>query len=193
MAQRGIVDPILCRYRIGWDGTRIVIPITDKERRVTFFRFVKEPQDETSGPAVVSWPDARPEVFGWERLTARREGLVLCIGELNRLLLETYGIASITTTDGLATFREEWIRPLGQIEALFVCISVSECTVELLDRLTTAIPHARLIAPELLGAAGIAEFFLQRGGTRQDFDRLCSLAQPLLGLVVGSNDSDQHA
>jgi hypothetical protein len=42
---RGIPDAIIDRYFLGWNGSRITIPVFNEKRVCAFFRLTKDPDD----------------------------------------------------------------------------------------------------------------------------------------------------
>ena len=92
---RGIVDEVISKHLIGWNGQRVTIPITDREGNVACFKLAKDPADTTASPKMLFSP-ARAELYGWERVLARPEQIIICEGEFDRLVLESQGFAAVT-------------------------------------------------------------------------------------------------
>lgn len=185
----GITNSIICRYRIGWDGSRITIPITDRERRVTYFRLIRDPEAPDAAGEFTSWPEASLELYGWERVMSQREGIVICNGEMSRLILESRGIAAVSVPAGVSSLPNEWCRLLSQIPVLYICLTPTETTLVSMSALRAAIPHARQIPPQMLGEGGISGYFVRDGRTLEDFTALCSSA-PRLDEIPLIEDAD---
>lgn len=64
--------------------------------------------------------ESRAELYGWDTLKKHPSRLVISEGEFDRLVLEGYGIASVTSTAGTGTFRE-WADALSTIEKIYLC------------------------------------------------------------------------
>lgn len=184
----GICNSIICRYRIGWDGTRITIPITDRERRVTYFRLLRDPESDSSTAEILSWPEADYELFGWERVMSKREGAVICCGEVNRLILESHGIAAIALIEGFSSIPDAWARLLCQIPTLYICLSPNQAAETGVAILAVTVPHARIISIDAVGAGGIPGFFVKDRKTLEDFENLCTQAPRLDGQPITTDD-----
>lgn len=63
---RGISDLLVDFHLIGWNGSRITIPIEDRDRELAFFKLAKDPDDQGPSPKIlatarepsVRWPTA---------------------------------------------------------------------------------------------------------------------------------------
>src|SRR5689334_19697029 len=86
--ERGIADAVTDRHLLGWNGSRITIPIFDRAGQFAFFKLAKAPNDQTASPKMLATPGARAELYGWERVFANPEQIIICEGEFDRLALE---------------------------------------------------------------------------------------------------------
>src|SRR5579863_7420825 len=118
---KGISDPVICRYRLGWNGDRITIPITNKNREVVAFKLAREGTNRTELSYLLAPDESRIELYGWERLVYERPRIVICEGEIDRLILEARGFAAITSIAGARTFLPEWAEELKKIPEVLVC------------------------------------------------------------------------
>jgi hypothetical protein len=157
--ERGISDPTICRYRLGWNGDRITIPITNRDREVVFFKLAKESRG-LGLPDLIQSEDQSPEIFGWERVVYGRPQIIICQSEWDRLLLESRGFAAIVSTAAPAVFLPDWAKALEDIPWDFVCSSL--------------IPGCRVVTlPEEVGLGGtLIDYFCRLGKTDEDFNRL---------------------
>src|SRR3989442_8051850 len=73
---RGISSEVIDLHLLGWNGSRITIPIFDREGRFAFFKLAKGPNGQTDSPKMLATPGARAELYGWERVLANPERLV---------------------------------------------------------------------------------------------------------------------
>src|SRR2546427_9006252 len=55
---RGISDPVIGRHLLGWNGSRITIPIFDRHGRLAFFKLAKDPEHKTDSPKMLATPGA---------------------------------------------------------------------------------------------------------------------------------------
>src|ERR1700687_5069985 len=63
---RGIPDVLVDFLGLWWAGSRITIPIFNRAGEIAFFKFAKDPDDQTPGPKMLTTPGARAELYGWE-------------------------------------------------------------------------------------------------------------------------------
>ena len=181
---RGISDEVITRFKLGY-GTFyrkkwITIPIKDTFGNYAFFKLRQDPNfgdDKITYPKGVS-----AQLYDWETLAKPSDLLVICEGEMDRLLLESKGIAAVTSTHGAGTFKQEWTEHFRQFSNVFVCYDNDEAgrkgaerTAELLDNLKK--PKVSIITlPETLGKGGdITDYFTKHSGTPEE---LFSLAKP---------------
>jgi DNA primase len=179
--ERGIADEVIDLHFLGWKGQRITIPITDRNGQVIAFKFAKDPADTTDSPKMLATPGARAELYGWERVLAKPTQIIICEGEFDRLVLESQGLAAVTSTGGALTFRPEWGPYFDPIPSIYVCFDNDDAGREGAQRVAVAIPRARIVRlPEEIGEGGdVTDFFVRLGRGRDEFERLLAAAQPL--------------
>lgn len=181
---RGVSDEVITRFKLGY-GTFyrkkwITIPIKDTFGNYAFFKLRQDPNfgdDKITYPKGVS-----AQLYDWETLTKPNNSIIVCEGEMDRLLLESKGIVAVTSTHGAGTFKKEWAEHFSQFSNVFVCYDNdmagkkgAERTAGLLAELNT--PETHIIhLPETLGAGGdITDYFTKHGGTTEE---LMALAKP---------------
>lgn len=179
LGERGISDSVIDRFYIGWSGWRITVPIYDRTGDVCFFTLLKDPADPGDSPLVLSAPNAGAELYGWEHIREPVEGLIVCDGVLERLLLESRGYAAVASTES-GTFRREWAKALTAIPRVHLCLPMTAESRALAVRIGRTLPRARLVSlPPSAGEGGVGDFFLRFGGTCAAFDALLAEARPL--------------
>jgi hypothetical protein len=188
LERRGIPDKAIHQYRLGWDGEHITIPITDRERRVTFFRLARKPADDGAPIDIISSAGGYNELFGWERLSYRRDLLVICEGEFDRLVLEGKGIPAVTPTGGPDAFLKLWAKEFGKVQKVFICFHNDGEGRFDSRAVANFIPHSKIVhLPAEVGEGGtISDFFVRLGKVRADFNALMDRANPLSGEVIPS-------
>src|SRR5438132_9939341 len=142
---RGISSEIVDLHLLGWNGTRITIPIFDRAGQFAFFKLAKGPNDQTDSPKMLASRGAHAELYGWERVLASPEQIIICEGEFDRLALESHGFAAVTSTGGALTFRPEWTEALREIPSIYVCYDNDAAGRAGAERVARMIPHARLV------------------------------------------------
>lgn len=179
--QRGIADGVVDLHLLGWNGNRITIPVFNRAGALAFFKLTKDPDDKTESPKMLVPAGVHAELYGWERVLANPERIVICEGEFDRLVLETQGIAAVTSTGGALTFGPEWAEAFMEIPNVYVCFDNDNTGQAGAERVARLIPHARVIGlPEEVGEGGdVTDYFVHLGKNREEFDSLLAVAQPL--------------
>jgi len=177
---RGIPDGIMSRYRLGWNGHRITIPITNREGVVAFFKLAKDPADTSDAPKMLVNAGGSVELYGWERVLAKTSPLVICEGEFDRLVLEARGFPTITSTGGCGVFRKEWADALAEIPEVYICFDNDEPGRDSALRVGRMIPQAKIVhLPDDVGPAGdVTDFFVRLGRSTDQFVDLLKVATP---------------
>jgi hypothetical protein len=181
LRNRGIVDGLIDAHLLGWNGTRITIPISNRAGEIVFFKLAKDPEDVSDSPKMLTTPGAHAELYGWDRVLAKPENITVCEGEFDRLVLESRGFAAATSTGGAGTFWPEWAQAFREIPNVYICFDRDEAGQRGTERAAKLIPHARVVTlPDEVGAGGdITDFFVRLGESRDDFLRLLETACPL--------------
>lgn len=108
--RRGLNDETLKTYNIGWDGRqRYLIPIYDEDGRLVNIRKYKP--NAHGNNKMISWGIGHGEgrIYGFDTLK-KSEWVLLCEGELDRLIALQHGLPAITHTAGANTFKVEWAK-----------------------------------------------------------------------------------
>jgi hypothetical protein len=165
---------------LGWNGQRITVPIPGRDGKFTFFKLAKDPDDKTDSPKMLATVGARAELYGWERVLAKSEQIIICEGEFDRLALESRGFVAVTSTVGAGVFRPEWAEELKKIPEVYVCFDRDEAGRSGALRVGRLIPHAKLVElPDEVGDGGdVTNFFVHLGRSQDDFLRLLERARP---------------
>ncbi|MDP3779325.1 MAG: CHC2 zinc finger domain-containing protein [bacterium] len=178
--QRLISEEVITTAKLGWTGKALSIPIFDQNRKFTFFKFRKDPDNQDPAtPKYWSQPGARAELYGWEHLVYPSEKVVvICEGELDRLCLEGQGIAAVTSTGGAGVFREEWCKAFQEISEVYVCFDNDTAGWKGARRVAQLIPHAKIadVPPKLGPGSDITDFFVRLRKHKEDFLKLLAEA-----------------
>ena len=178
--ERGLPDETIQKFKIGWEGNRITIPIYNEKYEVVFLKYRKDPQDTSSAPKYLNDEGASAELYGWENINEPKVMVVLCEGEFDRLVLESKGIPAITGTCGAGTFKKEWIPFLEGIPNLYVCYDADKTGRDNAKKILELLPNAKCVS--LPGFSkdknDITDYFLA-GNTIEDFFKLIKEAKTL--------------
>jgi DNA primase len=179
--ERGIPDYLIDAHQLGWNGSRISIPILNREGDVVSFKLAKDPEDASDSPKMLATPGARAELYGWAEVLSRPQRIVICEGEFDRLVLEAQGFQAVTSTGGAGVFRKEWAREFEPIPEVYVCFDRDEAGQKGALRVGSMIPHAKIVTlPDEVGEAGdVTDFFIRLGASAGDFAKLLEGATPM--------------
>jgi DNA primase len=176
---RGIPDAVINRHFLGWNGSRITIPIFDERGLCASFRLAKDPDDSSDGPKMLSMRGSSVDLYGWETLRLKPQRVVVCEGEFDRLVLEAYGFAAVTSTGGAGSFDPDCAVAFADIPEVFICFDRDEAGRKGALRVVRMIPHAKLVElPQEVGDGGdITDFFVRLGRDAGDFEQLLAAAE----------------
>lgn len=175
---RGITDDLIIKYKLGWGEFYgkgwITIPIKDISGTFSFFKLRKDPDDDKNPDKFKTYPKGEAQIYGWDTLQNATDKIIICEGELDRLLLMSKGIPAITSTHGAGTFKEEWLRNFKKGK-VYICydndtagkngaVRVAKMLVENGNNETYLIN-----LPEEVGEGGdITDYFVKLNGNPDD-------------------------
>ncbi len=186
--QRCIPDEVINKFKIGWDGKAITIPIYNIKNEFIFFKYRKDPEGQ--GDAKYWYdPGTEAELYGYENI--EEHFVILCEGELDRLVLESKGIPAITSTGGAGTFKKEWVAYLENIPNLYICYDRDDAGLKNAQKVLENLPKAKCIFLSKLpeGKKDITDFFVA-GNQKEDFLKLIKEAKTLDEINFYSNCLD---
>lgn len=173
---RGLSNAIIDQNKLGYGQFYrkwwITIPIKDIYGNYIFFKLRQDP--EFGNDKITSKKGIQAQIYDWETLKESTDKLVICEGELDRLLLESKGISTITSTHGAMTFKQEWVDKISNYQNVYICFDNDEAgrngairvaeLVENKDRKTHVIT-----LPEEVGEGGdITDYFIKLSGSADD-------------------------
>ena len=128
---RGITDEIISDHKLGWGKFYgkwwITIPITDIKGKYQFLKLRKDPDDSSNEIKYKFYPaGSSATVYGWESIKSNVSPLVICEGEFDRLILNSFGISAITSTAGAGTFKKEWFDYLKPFSEIYIAFDKDE-------------------------------------------------------------------
>ncbi len=172
--ERGLIDEVITRAKLGWDGERIVIPIAAQDGSWLFVKRRQPPGKEESGPKYQYPQGSKAALYGAELLPGVEE-VIICEGELDALVLRSRGFVAVSGTGGAGTFPEEWASMFASIPKVYIVFDLDDAGKKGSYTVGKLIPHARIVhLPEELGEHGDAtDFFMKTGKTVEDFRQLC--------------------
>lgn len=103
---RGITEVTIKRFKLGWDGERITIPIRDIAGRVANVRKYKPNAD--SGSKVVSYGAGYGSARLFPYVNLGKKSIAIFEGEMDTLLANELGLPAVTSTGGAGTWKKSW-------------------------------------------------------------------------------------
>lgn len=179
---RGITDALIDEYKLGWGqfyGQRwITIPIKDQSGEYYFFKLRQDPQvgnEKMTYPKTTESQKIESQIYDWQALKSPLEKIVICEGELDRLLLTSKGIPAITSTHGAGTFKNEWLDALKGIKQVYVCFDNDDAGKKGADKVMQMLLSTKrhrvyvITLPKELGDGGdITDYFIKHNGSEAD-------------------------
>lgn len=174
--KRGLTDAVINEYKLGYGQFYrkpwITIPIKDIYGNYSFFKLR---QDPSFGNDKITYPKgAEAQVYDWENLTKPNLLLVICEGEMDRLLLLSKGVQAITSTHGAMTFKEEWVSKIPKDTKVFICFDNDEAGKKGSERVAKMVEnggyetHIITLPEEVEEAGDITDYFVKIGGSVDD-------------------------
>jgi DNA primase len=163
--KRGLSDTTIQKFGLGWDGTAITIPIHDRNGEIAFYKYRKDPYDNSDRPKYWCSDGSSAQLYGWEHILDPKSQLVICEGELDRLILEEHGIPAITSTAGARTFNDEWISMLKELPSrIIICYDIDEAGAMGTERIAKELPEALIVRlPSEDGVKDITDYITKYG------------------------------
>ena len=185
LKDRGIPPTLIDRQLIGWNGSRITIPVFGRSSgEVLGLRYARSRDDVSGSPEMTSDEGARPELYGWETLAREPHRVVICEGEFERLVLEARGFPAVTSTGGADVFLEEWAEFYVPVSHVFICFNRSATSDAAARNVQRILPKARIAQlPSDVGDSGtITDFFVGLGRTELDFEIVLAGGREAVGV-----------
>jgi len=174
---RGITDAIIEEYKLGWGKFYgrwwITIPVKDINGNFIFFKLRPDP---LRGDKKMTYPGGvEAQIYDWQTLENVTDKIVVCEGELDRLLLMSKGIAAVTSTHGAGTFKKGWVECVQKWPKVYVGFDNDEAGINGAKRVAEMVENGGdsetyiISLPEELGEGGdITDYFTKLNGDPDD-------------------------
>ncbi len=174
--KRGLTNATINEYKLGYGQFYrkpwITIPIKDIYGNYSFFKLRMDP---AFGNDKITYPKgAEAQLYDWDNLTKPNIPLVICEGELDRLLLLSKGVSAITSTHGAMTFKDEWVEKIRKDNKIYICFDNDEAGKKGSERVAKMLENVGceeyiITLPEEVGEKGdITDYFIKLGGSVED-------------------------
>ena len=179
---RGITDDVINSRKLGYGVIYgqpwITIPIKNAMGQYSYFKLR---QDPINGSDKITYPkntDTHPvysQIYEWSSLTDGTGPIVLCEGELDRLVLLSKEVEAVTGTHGAGTFKTEWVSGFVPHECVYICFDRDDAghdgAISAAQKLHEGgVGDIRIVTlPDEVGVGGdITDYFIKHGGTVED-------------------------
>ena len=181
--RRGLTNETLQRFKLGWDGDRITIPIYNEYNSIVNFRRYKWNSTDDQWK-VLNYVDEHENAYGEVRIFGIEQVLdeevpyiVWCEGEMDRLCAEQHGFFAACATSGAGTWRPEWTRLFRGKKKVYLAQDNDEAgcnaTLKLCEKLYRVVDVYVVQWPENFPDKGdITDFFTKCNQTSEDFKKL---------------------
>lgn len=197
LANRGITEDLIESYQIGYGEfygrNWITIPIKDKDGNFSFLKLRQDPEDQSNDSKYKFYPTgSNAELFDRECLKDNNDMAVICEGEFDCILLQSFGIPAITSTVGAGTFKKEWISELENLKKVYICFDKDEAgekgAEKLIKTISEALPKLAVykitIPDRITDGKDMTDYFIRYNGNPDE------LIYELPKKVAGKEDID---
>lgn len=160
---RGITDETLEKFNISYNATtkKIVIPVYDQQGNHLFNKYRKDPADQDSSTPKYTYDyGAKAALFGVDKIFAGERQIFIAEGELDVLILHSYGLRAVSSTGGCGTFESEW-EVFFTNKDTYIVYDHDDAGYKGALRVQTYLPHAKIMRlPNSVGEHGdVTDFF----------------------------------
>lgn len=188
--RKGLNLDTIRRYKLGYDGERIIIPIRDEAGAVRNLRRYHSEQKPKMLPYREGYGTVR--LFPIDALAS--EELIIFEGEWDCMLARQLGLPGITQTGGAETWKDEW-GPLFRGKRIWICYDNDDAGRDGAKKVANALaPLAAEVRVITLPVEGKGEDFsdwvIHYGGTAEAFRALMAeaeLVEPPLPAINADN------
>ncbi len=122
---RLLTNETIKKFKLGWDGKNITIPIFDANGDCMNFRLKRDPTLKSGSKGMYSiLGRGRKRLFNEVVLKSKPESIIICEGEWDCMLLTQYGYTAVTSTAGAKSFDESWVDAFQEIEKVSLCYDI---------------------------------------------------------------------
>ncbi len=190
---RGLTLDTLKRWKIGWHRrtNRVAIPIRDGKgivRNIRLYAF-----DAAGQQKMISWRAGYGTARLWPLEAFEEPYVILCEGEMDRLLLDQLGINAVTSTGGAKTWKQKWSESFTD-KKVRICYDMDTAGDDGARKAAASIAQfaqeVKIVRLDLSkDGEDITNYFVDYGYTLDDFREL-SKAAPVFRKPLTPDDFD---
>ncbi len=177
-SKRGLNDDTFRKFRLGYDGERITIPVYENGKLVNIKKY-KFKSDK--GPKFFSWAKG----YGQPRLypdKVKGESILVVAGEWDCMIAWQMGFKAYTSTAGEGSFDDSWL-PKFKGKDVIVCYDVDnagrEGAMAVANKLSAVARSVKIVYLPLPDGekADLTDYFVKYKHSREDFCELIAQAE----------------
>lgn len=192
--RRGFTPQTIARFKLGWDGDRILIPIRGPDGSIVNIRKYAY---GAAKDKMIAWGPRynRARLFPYENVVSS-DWVLLCEGETDCMLACQMGYPAVSATGGADTWLEEFNVQLKG-KRVVICYDADPAGRKGAAAVALKLlPHASEVRVLTLPLAGskeekdITDYFVNLGHTKEDFDKLVEAAELVKALAESKPPDD---
>ena len=179
--ERGITQDTIEQFLLGWDGSRITIPIFDQEGKIRNVRKYK-PETKNGESKVISYGSG----YGSARLypvgNLVYDEIMLVEGEMDAILANQMGYKAVTVTGGAGTWKSKW-GELFKNKIVNIVYDIDEAGQKGAQKIARLLlPHTEVVKVIDLPInepknGDITDYFITLGHTKEELDKTIKKAK----------------
>lgn len=190
--KRGYSIETIKRFKLGWSGRSITIPILDEQGSCVNFKQKSDPTRPNPAKGMFSIAGrGRTRLFNIQVLLGEQkpDEVIICEGEWDCIKLAQEGYIAVSSTTGAGSFKPEWLPLFQGIRKVYICQDNDTNNAGQNGALKIAkMFHDQKIETHLINLPipqsgkeekiDITDFFTKLGKSKEHFDLLMQTAQP---------------
>lgn len=175
--QRGFTMETIERFNLGWDSRsgRFTIPVLDLEGHLVNVRKYKMNAAKAADKMTSIMGHGERRIF-FPDVLDQHDTVVMTEGEMDAILARQYGFPAFSHTAGAAAWQRHWA-PLFKDKTVFIVYDVDDAgrggaTVVAGSLKKFAKAVYTVVLPSTVKGFDVTNFFVDQGGTAEDFQRL---------------------
>lgn len=143
-----------------FDGTYIEIPIFDVYGHHIFSKYRKNPFSNDDSPKYKYEPGSTSTLYNAHTVVGlKNQTIFITEGELDALVLNSFGFLAVSSTGGCSTFKIEWAEMLKDND-VYIVYDKDDAGIRGSLKVNKMIPHAKIVYfPENFRGKDITDFF----------------------------------
>ena len=179
--KRGLTDETIRKFKLGYHGGRISIPLYDEEGCYNIRQYDWAKRDSSK---VISWERGRggvtlfPDPSFWAD-----DPIFLCEGEMDCILMHQLGFNAVTSTSGAGNWKPEW-NHLFHSREVNICYDIDKAgqngMINVANNIERVAATVRLLQLPITEPANadVTDWVVGYGATREDFLSLIEKTVP---------------